>query len=76
MGRGGRISYSIGSVYKSVSGFWRVLGDLRHGHWKAFDNHISVEWLQEVLGHQGPVDTGIFVFVQLGQHALSGRTPF
>jgi hypothetical protein len=39
---------------------------LRHGHWKELDCDIGIEWLQDVFGDGGVVNTCIFVFVQLG----------
>ena len=45
--------------------------DLRHGQGKALDRNICIERLEDVLGHRRLVDAGIFVFMQLWEHALS-----
>ena len=37
---------------------------LRHAHWKAFYDHIVVEWLQDILGHGRVIDPCIFVGVE------------
>ena len=39
----------------------------RHRHREAFDDHVRVEWLQDVLGREGLVDACIFILVQLLQ---------
>lgn len=44
--------------------------DSRHGHWKALDRDIGVEWLEDVFRQKGMIDSSIFVFVQLRQLPL------
>ena len=44
--------------------------DSRHGHGETFYHEVGVERLQNVLGHEGIVDSRVFVLVQLGQIAL------
>lgn len=36
----------------------------RHAHRKQFDDHIVVKWLEDVLGSQRPIDSGILVLLQ------------
>jgi hypothetical protein len=44
--------------------------DLRHRHRETFYHDVCVKWLENILGHERVVDSGIFVLVQLGQIAL------
>jgi hypothetical protein len=50
-------------------GLW-ARKDLRHRHWETFYHDICVEWLQDILGHERVVDSGVFILAQLGQIAL------
>jgi hypothetical protein len=44
--------------------------DLRHRHRETFYDDICVKGLQDVLGHERVVDSGVLILVQFGQIAL------
>ena len=50
--------------------------NLRHRHWKAFDDHIVVERLQNVTRHQRMINAGIFVWMEASEVLLANIDHF
>ena len=59
------VTYGIGSVERKLAHVTNIEPlNLRHRHGKAFNDHVGIEWLENVSRDQGVVDTGVLVLAE------------